>query len=195
MKALSVGGRALGWEWMGHGTNNSTVINSQPENEEWQIIETVVDTITKSTGTRPRGWLSPALTETHRSLDLLAAAGIQYVANWVNDDQPYPMRVQSGPMLSMPYSAEINDYTAFLEQGLTGDDFAQTIRDQFDALYEDGAKTGRVMSICLHPFLIGRPHRRKHFKKALAHITSRQDIWVATGGEIATWYAQNYLKT
>lgn len=183
---------ALGWEWMGHGTNNSTMINSQPEEEERQIVKTVVDTIERSTGTRPRGWLSPGLTETHRTLDLLAAAGIQYVANWVNDEQPYPVRVKSGAILSLPYSVEINDYVAFLEQGQSGEDFAQTICDQFDVLYEDGAKTGRVMAIALHPFLIGHPHRSKHFDRALAHITSRSEVWMATGGEIADWYNKNY---
>lgn len=184
-------GQALGWEWMGHGTNNSTVINEQPEDEERQIITSVLDTIEESTGTRPRGWLSPALTESHRTLDILAAAGVRYVANWVNDEQPYRMRVASGEMLSLPYSVELNDYTAFLEQGLSGEDFARAIRDQFDVLYEDGAKTGRVMSICLHPFLIGHPHRSKHFAEALAHITSRRDVWLATGSEIADWYSRN----
>lgn len=188
-------GRALGWEWMGHGTNNSTVINGQSEDEERHLITGVLDTIEASTGARPRGWLSPALTESHRTLDILAAAGIRYVANWVNDEQPYRMRVASGEMLSLPYSVELNDYTAFLEQGLSGEDFARAIRDQFDVLYEDGAKTGRVMAICLHPFLIGHPHRSKHFAEALAHITSRRDVWLATGGEIANWYNGNHLET
>ncbi|QNQ10281.1 polysaccharide deacetylase family protein [Sphingomonas alpina] len=182
------GGQALGWEWMGHGTNNSTMINSQSEGEERELVTTVIETISGVTGTRPRGWLSPGLTESHRSLDVLAAAGIDYVANWVNDEQPYPMRVASGSMLSLPYSVELNDYTAFLEQGQSGEAFAQAIRDQFDVLYEDGLTTGRVMSICLHPFLIGHPHRSKHFDRALAHITSREDVWLATGSQIADWY-------
>ena len=69
------------------------------------------------------------------------------------------------------------------------------ICDQFDVLYEDGAKTGRVMSICLHPFLVGHPHRSKYFAKALAHITSRQEVWLATGSEIVDWYRDNYLKS
>ncbi|KAF0815175.1 hypothetical protein IGB42_00252 [Andreprevotia sp. IGB-42] len=183
-------GNALGWEWMGHGSSNSIMLNSQPEAEERQIISTVIDTIMRSTGKPPRGWLSPALSETHHTLDLLAEAGIDYVANWVNDEQPYPMRVKSGAMLSLPYSVELNDYTAFLEQGQSGEAFAQRICDQFDVLYEDGATTGRVMAICLHPFLIGHPHRSKHFDRALADITARQDVWLATGSEIADWYRQ-----
>ena len=98
-------------------------------------------------------------------------------------------------MLSLPYSVEINDYTAFLEQGQSGEAFAQTIRDQFDVLYEDGSQTGRVMSICLHPFLIGQPHRSNHFAKALDHITSHPDVWLATGGEIADWYNDDYRSS
>ena len=186
-------GNRLRWEWMGHGTNNSTLINRQSEEEERALIAHVVGTIEKATGVHPRGWLSPALSESHRTLDLLAENKIEYVANWVNDEQPYPMRVQTGTMLSMPYSVEINDIPVFLEHHQTGETFARMICDQFDVLYEDGAKSGRVMAISLHPFLIGHPHRSKYFADALAHITSRQDVWLATGSEIADWYRKNYL--
>jgi peptidoglycan/xylan/chitin deacetylase (PgdA/CDA1 family) len=188
------GGKQLGWEWMGHGTNNSTLINRQSEDEERQLIKGVVDTITASTGRQPRGWLSPALSESHRTLDILAENGIQYVGNWVNDEQPYPMRVKNGSMISMPYSIELNDIPVFLDQGQSSENFGKMICDQFDVLYEDGAKTGRVMSICLHPFLIGHPHRSKYFDKALAHIKSRQEVWVTTGGEINDWYRKNSMN-
>jgi len=154
----------------------------------------VVDTIHKSTGKRPRGWLSPALSESHRTLDLLAECGIEYVCNWVNDEQPYPMRVKTGLMISIPYSIEINDIPAFLDLKQSAEMFGRMICDQFDVLYEDGAKTGRVMAISLHPFLIGHPYRSKYFAKALAHITSRQEVWITTGSEIVDWYRQNYLK-
>jgi len=181
-------GNALGWEWMGHGATNSIQLNSQGEQEERELIRGVVDTITAGTGVKPRGWLSPALSETPRTLDLLAEAGIEYVGNWVNDDQPYPMRVKSGSMHSIPYSAEINDIPAILDHHHSGESFAQMICDQFDVLYEDGEKTGRVMSICLHPFVIGHPHRSKYLARALAHITSRKEVWLATGSQIIDWY-------
>jgi len=187
-------GKRLGWEWMGHGSNNSTLINRQSEEEEKQLIKNVVDTIKTSTGQQPRGWLSPALSESHRTLDILAENGIQYVGNWVNDEQPYPMRVKSGSIISMPYSIELNDIPVFLDQGQAPETFGKMISDQFDVLYEDGAKTGRVMSICLHPFLIGHPHRSKYFDQALAHIRARQEVWITTGGEINDWYRKNYLN-
>jgi peptidoglycan/xylan/chitin deacetylase (PgdA/CDA1 family) len=187
-------GNELRWEWMGHGSSNSTLINRQSEDEERALIRNVVDTIRDSTGKSPRGWLSPALSESHRTLDLLAECGIQYVCNWVNDEQPYPMRVKTGSMISIPYSVEINDIPAFIDLKQSAETFGRMICDQFDVLYEDGAKTGRVMAICLHPFLIGHPYRSKYFAQALAHITSRQEVWLATGGEIADWYMQNYLS-
>ena len=187
-------GNKLGWEWMGHGTNNSTLINRQSEEEENELIKTVVGTIKDSTGQQPRGWLSPALSESHRTLDLLAANGIQYVGNWVNDEQPYPMRVKAGSMLSMPYSIELNDIPVFLDAGQSPETFGRMICDQFDVLYEDGARSGRVMSICLHPFLIGHPNRSKYFDLALKRITSRQEVWVTRGGDIAEYYNKNCLK-
>jgi allantoinase len=177
-------GKALHWEWMGHGKNNSMLMAERPENEERAMIRDVRDIITKSTGQKPRGWLGPALTQTHNTLDLLAEAGFDYVGDWVNDEQPYEMRVKSGRMTSIPYSIEINDIPAILDGKQSGESFGRMIKDQFDVLYEDGATTGRVMSICLHPFLIGHPHRSKYFDDALRHITSRQEVWLATGSEI-----------
>jgi hypothetical protein len=94
----------------------------------------------------------------------------------------------------MPYSIELNDIPVFLDQGQAPETFGKMISDQFDVLYEDGAKTGRVMSICLHPFLIGHPHRSKYFDQALAHISARQEVWITTGGEINDWYRKNYLN-
>jgi allantoinase len=186
-------GRKLGWEWMGHGNNNSTIISKQSEAEERALLRDVTDTIAKATGTKPRGWLSPALTETHRTPDILAELGYEYHCNWVNDEQPYPLRVRSGTLISMPYSIEINDIPAFLDMKQTPEAFARMICDQFDVLYEDGAKTGRVMAICLHPFLIGHAYRSKYFAKALEHIKSRQEVWLTTGGEIVDWYKKSYL--
>jgi peptidoglycan/xylan/chitin deacetylase (PgdA/CDA1 family) len=177
-------GNKLKWEWMGHGTNNSTFINKQTEDEERQLISTAVATIEKSTGKRPRGWLGPGLSETYRTLDILAENGIDYVGDWTNDEQPYEMKVRSGSMFSLPYSVEINDIPACLDHHQSGESFSRMIRDQFDVLYEDGEKSARVMSICLHPFLVGQPHRSRHLAAAFAYIASRRDVWFTTGREI-----------
>ncbi|MBO9520663.1 MAG: polysaccharide deacetylase family protein [Nocardioidaceae bacterium] len=188
-------GRRLGWEWMGHGTTNSLLVDYEDEDEERAFVEEVLSTIGEATGTRPRGWLSPALSETNRTLDLLAEAGVDYTGNWVNDEQPYEMRVTSGRMLALPYSQEINDIPAMLEHKKSGEQFGQMIRDTFDVLYEDGARSGRVMAICVHPFLIGHPHRSKYFEQALAHIAAHDEVWLATGSQIADHYRAQVAQT
>jgi peptidoglycan/xylan/chitin deacetylase (PgdA/CDA1 family) len=187
-------GNELGWEWMGHGRNNSELITGMPENQERALIKSIVDTIRKGTGKAPRGWLGPALTETDNTPDILADNGIQYLCDWCNDEQPYPMKVKKGKLISVPYSIEVNDIPAFLDRGMSGDQFYQMVIDQFDGLYEDGATTGRVMAICLPPFLIGQAFRAKYLEKALKYIAQRNEVWITQGGQIADWYYKNHVK-
>ena len=183
-------GIKLNWEWMGHGSNNSTLLNMQPEQEERKIIHDLLAKITDAIGRRPKGWLGPALTESFNTLDLLAEEGIEYVGDWCNDDQPYRMRVKKGLMYSIPYSLEINDIPAFLELKRTAEEFYRMIMDQFEVLHEEGAHNAKVMAICLHPFIIGHPFRAKWLDRALAQITSTSDAWVTTGTEIIEWCKQ-----
>src|SRR6516162_6071128 len=93
-------GNRLGWEWMAHGPNNSMLFTGMPEDAEKPIIASVLDTIAKHTGKRARVCLGPAHTETDNSLDLLAAAGIEYVADWCNDEQPYRIKTKSKPLIA-----------------------------------------------------------------------------------------------
>jgi len=181
-------GNRLGWEWMAHGQTNSGLFTGMPEEAERPMIANVLDTIAQHTGKRARGWLGPALTETANTLDLLAAAGIDYVADWCNDEQPYLMKTKSKPIVAMPYTLEIGDIPVFMDRGGTGEDFERMIVDAFDTLYEDGAKNYRVLSIALHPFLIGHPFRARYLDRALAHIRKRDAVWLATGGQIVDWY-------
>jgi len=187
--------RALGWEHMGHGRTNSEWINQQSESDERALIREVLDTIEQGTGERPRGWLSPSLTESLNTPDLLAEEGVEYVADWANDEQPYFFKVRNNALLSMPYSIEINDISVFLGDHGTAEDFYTRIVDQFDVMYEEGKTSGRVMSISLHPFLIGHGFRCKYLDRALAHIRSRTDVWLATGGELADWYRDSVSHT
>jgi allantoinase len=120
-------GRKLNWEWMGHGTSNSILLSRLSEAEERPLIKEAVTIIGKAVGKPPRGWLSPALSESVHTLDILAENGIEYVANWVNDEQPYPMKVKKGTMVSIPYSSEINDIPALLGLKQSPERFGQMI--------------------------------------------------------------------
>lgn len=183
-----------GWEILGHGMTNSQFLAGMSEEQEREVIRTVVRTIREATGKAPRGWLGPALAETFNTPDVLAEEGIQYVCDWCNDDQPYPMRVRKGRLLSVPYGIELNDIPMFLEFKATPDEFRQAICDQFDQLYAEGAETGRVMCIALHPFIIATPWRIKYLEQALRYVLRHQGVWATTPGEIADWYAANYLR-
>ena len=181
-------GNDLDWEWMAHGENNSSLFTGMPEDAERPIIKAVVETIEKSTGKKPRGWLGPALTETPNTLDILAEAGIDYVADWCNDELPYRIKTRTRPIVAIPYTLEIGDIPVFLERGGSGEEFYKMIVDQFDQLYAEGAKRPRVMSIAIHPFLIGHPFRARHLDKALDYIKRKPKVWRATGSEIVDWW-------
>ncbi len=186
-------GKRRGWEFMGHGLTNSCYLRDLPEDDEREIIRTVVRTVAEAAGGAPRGWLGPGLTETFNTPDILAEEGISYLCDWCCDDQPFVMKVRKGRLISVPYSIEVNDLPAFTRFHLTPREFEQNIRDQFDVLYEEGAASGRVMPIALHPYLTGQAFRIGYLERALEYIQGHPDVWFATGGEIADWFYEHYV--
>lgn len=152
------------------------------------MIAKTVATIRDFTGTPPLGWLGPGLTETWETVDLLAEAGIEYIADWVMDDQPYEIRTTAGPIVSLPYSVELNDIPMMMIQHHKASEFVDRVRDQFDRLYEEGAETARVMAIAVHPFISGTPHRIKYFETAFAHLADKPGVLFWTGAQILDWY-------
>ena len=102
-----------GWELMGHGYKQRPV---QQEEDQREMIRKAVKTIEKASGKKPRGWLGPGLTETWETPDLLAEAGIEYLCDWVNDDQPYEIQTAHGTLVSIPYTLEVNDIPIMMIQ-------------------------------------------------------------------------------
>src|SRR5581483_5099526 len=95
-----------GWEFMGHNIIQKPM-HSMPNEKE--AIQQTIAAIQKFTGTKPRGWMGPGLTETHQTPELLVAAGLEYTVDWVLDDQPVVIKTKEGPLYSVPYSVEVND--------------------------------------------------------------------------------------
>lgn len=187
--AIIAEGNKRHWEWMGHNETNTRRLIDLPEGEEATVIANALAVIATSSGQRPKGWLSSGLQETWHTLDHLVAAGVEYVCDWTNDDQPYVMTLESGKrIISIPYSHDINDIPAFERQNRMADEFRQMICDQFDTLYREGAQSGRAMAICLHPYLTGKPYRIGALDKALDYICRHDGVWLATGSEIAQHY-------
>ena len=179
-----------GWEFMGHGTTNSTNLaefDQQPDQER-DAIRNILKTIEQASGKRPRGWLGSGLVETYNTLDILASEGVNYCGDWNNDDQPVPMKVKSGKMFGIPYCNEINDIMVYLRKGWTGEQYLLSVIDQFDTLYADSRKQPRVLGVPLHPMISGQPLRIKYLQRAIAHMKEHQGVWFATGSEIIDAY-------
>ncbi|CAN0463402.1 unnamed protein product, partial [Phaeothamnion confervicola] len=141
----------LGWELMGHNQANSVrCVDVKPEDEHGEIRQSL-DRIERATGRRPRGWLGAGLAETWNTLDYLVAENCAYVADWTNDEQPYLMNVNGKQLVSIPYTAEVNDVSCYFNRRLTPDEYEKALRLQFDVLYRDSATNGRVLGIPVHP--------------------------------------------
>jgi peptidoglycan/xylan/chitin deacetylase (PgdA/CDA1 family) len=184
-------GKERNWVWLAHGKNNSIFHTGLNVDDERKALKGMVDTIVRATGHQPKGWLGPALTETFETPRLLRELGLTYVLDWCADDQPFPLNVPG--MMSVPYSIELNDITMFVGKSLTGEGFYQMVVDQFDRLYEEGASSGRVMALCLHPFIINQPFRQKYLERALDYIAGHDDVWLTTSDDIAAHYTKNHM--
>ncbi|MFB9905577.1 polysaccharide deacetylase family protein [Allokutzneria oryzae] len=180
------------WAWLAHGKTNSILHANMALDDERGFLTDVVDTIAKATGKRPRGWMGPALTETFNTPALLAELGLDYTLGWTNDDQPYPLNVPG--MLSVPYSVELNDLPLF-GKGTTGPEFVQIVKDQYEQLRADSERSGRVMAIGLHPFVIGQPFRHKYLDQALEFLAAQPDIWLTTSDDIADHYRRTVIES
>ncbi len=179
-----------GDEFIGHGRTNAERQDTLPEAEERALIEESLEAIRAFAGAAPKGWLGPYLAQTPVTLDLLKEAGLDYVLDWPADDQPFWMRTRAGPLLSVPYSIEVNDSPAmvFRQQGAA--EFERMMIDQFDEMLLQSAKYPLVYTIVLHPFVIGQPYRLRALRRALAHIAAFRDkLWITTPGEVAAHYA------
>jgi peptidoglycan/xylan/chitin deacetylase (PgdA/CDA1 family) len=174
-----------GWEFMGHGVRQGA-LHLLPDQRA--SIREAVEILTKFTGKKPKGWLGPGLTETWETLDYLAEAGIQYVSDWVNDDQPYEIRTTRGPLIQVPYTLELNDIPMMVIQHHESTAWVQRCRDQFDRLYAEGARQPRVMAIAVHPYIHGVPHRIKYFEAVYDYMRKKKGVWFTTGEAIADWY-------
>ncbi len=174
-----------GWEFMGHGYVQGAMNLLKDERE---AVKKAVETIKQFTGKPPKGWLSPGLTETWDTLDILAEEGIKYVSNWVADDQPFEIKTTKGSLVSVPYSVELNDIPMMVIQHHKAEELFLRTKDQFDRLYEEGGSNARVMAIAIHPFITGVPHRIKYLEQAYDYIRRHKDVWLCTGEEIYEWY-------
>ena len=183
------------WAYLGHGINNTRFIFGHDESAERAYYTQMRDTVAELTGRRMLGMGGPGpQAATESTPDILAELGFLYHGDWYHDDQPMPLRVRSGRLISLPYAAEVND-APFLGMAFEADDFADVIKRQFDTLYREGEHNGRVMCISIHPQLVGQPQRARYLDKALAYVFSHPGTWKTTADEIAQHYLEHHYDT
>jgi peptidoglycan/xylan/chitin deacetylase (PgdA/CDA1 family) len=163
------------------------------EAEERTLVKQAVDTL-RGAGLAPRGWHSPAHSQSMRTLDLVAEAGLDYVTDWVNDDMPYAVTTSAGGLTAMPLAWDLSDQRLLFQQHMATEDFIDQVKRAFATLYAEAATTGggRILTLTITPWLMGQPHRIKALGALLDHILGHAGVWPATGAEIVdAWRASS----
>lgn len=181
------------WEVIAHGVDMGKLHHgAQTPDEEKTLVAESFATLRRLSAQPVAGWASPAYSELRSTPDVVAAHGARYICDWANDDLPYAMETASGPIHAMPLGYEMSDLQLFLNYKQRPQQFVEQIVDHFKLLYREAGKHGgRVVTLSLHPWIIGVPHRIKALEDALARIMEHAGVWSATGEEIlAAWRAQ-----
>src|SRR5688572_27113136 len=185
---LAKAARDAGWEFMGHSYDQRPM---HLEPDQAGMIRRSVKVLREFTGRRPVGWMGPGLTETLDTPELLAAAGIKYVADWVIDDEPCTIRTRGGSLVTMPYSLELNDIAMMVVQHHQAREFETRCMDYFDRVYREGNDRPKVMAIALHAYISGVPHRIKYVENVFRRLRKHKGVLFWNGAQILDWY----LKT
>ena len=179
---------ARGDELVGHGHTNAERQGELTEADERYLLQRCRERVARQSGQDLQGWLSPWISESRVTPDLLAETGYRYTLNWCHDDQPTAMRTRSGATLwSVPYPQELNDIPMIVGRKLDGSAFAQMIVDNLDEMLLQARRQPLVMGVALHPYLVGQPYRLRHLRRALEHLARARDqgqVWIATPGQI-----------
>jgi len=159
---------------------------------EREHIRLAVASLTRVTGGRPLGWYTGRLSPNTRRL-VVEEGGFLYDSDAYNDDLPYWTTVSGRAHLVIPYTLDNNDMKFGTPQGFnSGEQFYAYLRDAFDVLYAEGARTPRMMSVGLHMRLVGRPGRFAALQRFLDHVQQHADVWICRRVDIARHWIQQH---
>lgn len=172
------------FEFIGHGLSQSAL----SEADELTTIRESVEILADFSGQRIRGWLGPGLQETFQTPDVLSECGLDYVCDWVVDEQPVWVRAEPRPLVAVPYSLELNDSVIYAVERHASPEFERRVVDTLRSYDADGAQTPFVLALPLHPHLMGARHRLPYFAVVLDMLMDRKDTIFMTGSEICDWF-------
>lgn len=163
------------------------------EEQERAYIRKAVESLTRSTGQRPQGWLSRYLL-TENTRRLLVEEGFLYHMDDYGDDEPRWDTVNGKPIVILPYQVDNNDMKMWAHPAFTPDQWLKYAIDNLDWALAEGEHEVNMMSIGLHLRIIGRPGRIWALDRFLAYAAERarqpNGVWIATREQIARHFAQ-----
>jgi allantoinase len=173
------------WEFMGHAYDQMPIHKHENQRD---MINRSMDILERFTGKRPLGWLGPGLTQTYETPDLLAAAGVKYIGDWVYDDEPDIIRTANGRLVTLPYTVELNDIAMMIVQHHESDYLLRRAIDAFDRLYAEGERRAKIMAVAIHPYISGQPHRIKYLEAIYDYAAKFAGVLHWNGEQILEWY-------
>ena len=175
-----------GWKWIDY--------QNIKKSEEKKHMQLAIKMHTKIFGKRPNGWYTGRCSPNTRDL-VMEDGGFLYDSDSYSDDLPYWEIRNKKKQLIIPYTLDNNDMRFATNQGFnTGDHFFTYLKDSFDALYEEGKTSPKMMSVGLHCRLIGKPGRVQSLKKFLNYVLKHKNVWVCKRIDIAKHWIKNYSK-
>jgi allantoinase len=163
------------------------------EDDERAYIRKAVESIERTTGENPAGWLSPYLL-TANTRRLLTEEGFLYHMDDYSDDEPYWDQREGKPIVVLPYQVDNNDMKMWAEPSYTPDQWLKYAIDNFEWAIREGEHEVNMMSIGLHLRIIGRPGRVWALERFLEHVQRRgqepHGPWIATRKAIAEHFAR-----
>jgi allantoinase len=177
----------LGWEFMGHAYDQGPIHKVE---DQRSMIFRSCDIIEQFTGKRPVGWLGPGLTQTLDTPENLVDAGIKYIGDWVYDDEPTVIRTANGPLVTLPYTVELNDIPMMLVQHHESDHLHRRAVESFERLYSESAHRAKFMAIAIHPYISGQPFRIGPLERIYEHIGKFDGVLHWNGEQMLDWYVK-----
>ena len=185
--ALSEAIVAAKWEMVGHGWFQQSL---KQADDEGAVIRKCLERLQQATGQKVRAWLGPGLGESEDTPDILKSEGVEFLHDWVLDDLPCWMRTKHGPMVALPYTFELNDVPVYAIQHSSTDEMLKRLEATVAVFERETAQNPRVLTLALHPHIVGVPHVAHYFEKALDLLIARDDTIFVTSSTLGDWFIE-----
>jgi peptidoglycan/xylan/chitin deacetylase (PgdA/CDA1 family) len=173
-----------GHEIVAHSFTQETIPAQLAPDQVRADIARTTAALEAACGQRPRGWISPRGTPSADSAALLAEAGYLWQGDAFDDDRPYLQILDAGTLVAIPLTMEINDLPHAMRFGRSPGQYVGLFDEALGEMLrrEDEAV---MIDVTAHAHVYGRPAGAWAFEAIAAKVGARDDVWLATRGEIA----------